>query len=293
MKHTARAIAAVIVLASGGAQVAAIGVPPTATPTPAPAPTPTAPPAPPAPEKPATPPSTPPVAPSAAPPAAPSAAPPAAPPSLDEALGIGGDKPKSDDERARKEALDRSLSEAKPRDLLASAIDGMKRSGSLLGENEAGLTTQRVQESVVKKLDELIAAAQRVRQNQQNEPSSQGSGQQKPGKPGEKPGQKPGEQQGSQSEPGEQQQTRGGRDGKQPQQGDRKGQQGDANANEPPAPVDATQATAQFDETRSEWGRLPARVRDAVRQGMRDPMSASYRRLTQDYYRRMAEEPKR
>ena len=44
---------------------------------------------------------------------------------------------------------------------------------------------------------------------------------------------------------------------------------------------------------RSEWGRLPARVRDAVRQGMRDPMSASYRRLTQDYYRRMAEEPKR
>jgi hypothetical protein len=47
---------------------------------------------------------------------------------------------------------------------------------------------------------------------------------------------------------------------------------------------------AQFDESRAEWGRLPPRVRDAVRQGFRDPMSAAYRRLTQEYYRRLAEE---
>lgn len=47
---------------------------------------------------------------------------------------------------------------------------------------------------------------------------------------------------------------------------------------------------AQFDESRVEWGQLPPRVRDAVRQGVRDPMSAAYRRLTQEYYRRLAEE---
>ena len=51
--------------------------------------------------------------------------------------------------------------------------------------------------------------------------------------------------------------------------------------------------TAQLEEGRVEWGRLPPRVRDAVRQGMRDPMSAAYRRLTQEYYRRMAEEPRK
>ena len=57
--------------------------------------------------------------------------------------------------------------------------------------------------------------------------------------------------------------------------------------------MEPTTTDAQFDESRAEWGRLPPRVREAVRQGLRDPMSAAYRRLTQDYYRRLAEEPKR
>jgi hypothetical protein len=54
--------------------------------------------------------------------------------------------------------------------------------------------------------------------------------------------------------------------------------------------VEAAATDAQFDESRAEWGRLPPRVREAVRQGFRDPMSAAYRRLTQEYYRRLAEE---
>ncbi|MFM9146006.1 MAG: hypothetical protein ACKORL_11810, partial [Phycisphaerales bacterium] len=64
-------------------------------------------------------------------------------------------------------------------------------------------------------------------------------------------------------------------------------------AQEPPEAVDPTDQLAQFDESRAEWGRLPPRVREAVRQGLRDPMSAAYRRLTQDYYRRLAEEQRR
>jgi hypothetical protein len=64
----------------------------------------------------------------------------------------------------------------------------------------------------------------------------------------------------------------------------------EADASQPPTMVDPTDVAAQFDESRVEWGQLPPRVRDAVRQGVRDPMSAAYRRLTQEYYRRLAEE---
>ena len=232
------------------------------------------------------------VPPAAAPPAS---TPPAAdPPSLDEALGLGGaKKPTTDDQHA--EDLKRSLEGAKPRDILASALDDMRRSEKLLEANEAGLPTRRVQESVVRKLDELIATAQRIQQqkNQQQQQGQQSGQQQKQGK-----GQQQGKQQandGQRDEPREGGQERGGKDGKpKPQDaGGKRRPDGDANANEPPPNVDPTANDAQFDEGRAEWGRLPPRVREAVRQGMRDPMSSAYRRLTQDYYRRLAEEPKR
>ncbi len=209
-------------------------------------------------------------------------------PSLDEALGIGGAKKPAD--APGKADLDRNLSDAKPRDLLGAALDDMKKSASLLDGKESGLPTQRAQQSAVRKLDELIAAAQRMRQQQQQQQSSQSSQQQqqqqgKDGKQQSKDGkdQKEG-QQGEQPKP---------EAGNKPQEGQRGTQQGDATADEPPAALDPTKDLAQLDETRAEWGRLPARVREAVRQGMRDPMSAAYRKLTEEYYRRMAEEPKR
>lgn len=238
----------------------------------------------------ATPPAPPPPS---APPATtpPAATPPAAPPSLDEALGLEGRSSADAEERARAKALARSLQEQKPRDLLASAIEDMRRSNELLDRRDDGLITQRAQESVVRKLDELIAAAQRIRSQeqqsgqssqQQSQRSSQGRQQQQQ------------QQQGEQNAQSGQEQQQGQRPGQQrPQAGDRRDGGAEGRANEPPGALDPTTTDAQFDETRTEWGRLPARVRDAVRQGMRDPMSAAYRRLTQDYYRRMAEEPKR
>ena len=45
-----------------------------------------------------------------------------------------------------------------------------------------------------------------------------------------------------------------------------------------------------LEEGRVEWGRLPDRVRDLIRQGRRDRISSIYRRLTEQYYRRLAEE---
>ena len=217
------------------------------------------------------------------------------PPSLDDALGIGGgeraDQPPS--------AIDESLSGAKPRDILQSALDDMARSAELLDSRAAGLPTRRAQQSVVRKLDELIATARRMQEQQQQQQQQQQAGQaggaqqrrnrqgaqQQDGQSGEEPGQ-------DEPRPGADDESRrraGDRDGA----GRPQGQRADAGAQEPPEAVDPTDEMAQFDESRAEWGRLPPRVREAVRQGLRDPMSAAYRRLTQDYYRRLAEEQRR
>ena len=217
----------------------------------------------------------------------------APPPSLDEALGMGNgeraDQPPS--------AIEESLSGAKPRDILQSALDDMARSAELLDSREAGLPTRRAQQSVVRKLDELIATARRMQQQQQQQQQQQAGqsggaqqrrsrqgGQQQDGQSGEEPGQ-------DEPRPGSDDQSRraGDRDGA----GRPQGQRTDSGAQEPPEAVDPTDEMAQFDESRAEWGRLPPRVREAVRQGLRDPMSAAYRRLTQDYYRRLAEEQRR
>jgi hypothetical protein len=221
------------------------------------------------------------------------------PPSLDDVLGLGDGNKQSSSEREASE-LQRSLDGAKPRDILNSAIDDMKQSARLLEANDSGISTRRVQESVVRKLDELIATAQRMQQEKQQSQGEQGQ----PGQSGEKSSGKnqgQGKNQGDQSgkdgkrdEPREGGQPRGGRDGKKDQdEGGKRSKDGDAGANEPPETLDPTLGDAQFDEGRAEWGRLPPRVREAVRQGLRDPMSAAYRQLTQDYYRRLAEEPKR
>ena len=219
------------------------------------------------------------------------------PPSLDEALGLG-DGGKQSDTTTDASELQRSLDGAKPRDILNSAIDDMKHSAQLLEANDSGISTRRVQESVVRKLDELIATAQRMKQ-QQSQQGQESQGQQSQGQSGKRKdqGAKDGKdgQDGKKPEPGENGQPRGGRDGKQDQDGadGKRRKDGDATSNEPPEQADPTMTNAQFDEARAEWGRLPPRVREAVRQGLRDPMSAAYRQLTQDYYRRLAEEPKR
>jgi hypothetical protein len=59
-----------------------------------------------------------------------------------------------------------------------------------------------------------------------------------------------------------------------------------------PEQVDPIEGGA-LSETDSEWGNLPPRTRDMVQQGVREKMSSVYRRWTEAYYRRIAEEAKR
>jgi hypothetical protein len=58
---------------------------------------------------------------------------------------------------------------------------------------------------------------------------------------------------------------------------------------DPPSPQDAD-PNSILEETRSEWGNLPQRVRDMLLQGRKDSYSPLYKRLTEEYYKRLAEE---
>ena len=82
-----------------------------------------------------------------------------------------------------------------------------------------------------------------------------------------------------------------GKQGGQPEDGgDRSdGDASDSTEGDPPAPRhgDVNQI---FDESRTEWGSLPQRIRDMLLQGRKEKFSSLYERLTREYYRRLAEE---
>ncbi len=134
---------------------------------------------------------------------------------------------------------------------------------------ESGLATQRAQQDVLATLDQLIDRAKELSLQHLASCSgcSQCSG--KPGGVKRNPGKKPGSQ-----APG---------------------------ANRTDAPAQDSQATdappgrqgdinTLLEETGSEWGHLPARVREMLKQGRGDYKSPLYRKLTDEYYKRLAEE---
>ena len=56
-------------------------------------------------------------------------------------------------------------------------------------------------------------------------------------------------------------------------------------------PSDSTDADASAEllAEGADWGALPERTRDALLEGLSDSFSSLYRRLTEAYYRRLAE----
>lgn len=186
------------------------------------------------------------------------------PPSLDELLGLKKDKPA--DEQEPSEIIEKLTGEEQPAagaDIAAmflEAVDSMGKSASLLlDERSAGLATQRYQEQAMLKLDTLIAQAQQQSQ-QQSQPQNQQSQQQ----------QAPQQQEGQPTNPSGQTNT---------------SQVGDHNM-----ALQQRNLDGAIDETRSEWGNLPPRVRDLLRQGRGDAAARLYQRLTEIYYQRLAEE---
>jgi hypothetical protein len=223
------------------------------------------------------------------------------PKSLDELLGIGGTKPPAGGAgpapaggapstidpaaKAAAERLDRQLSEEELDSLLKQALAGMRSSAEQLGQRtDTGLATQRVQQDVVAKLDILIEEAKRrCKQGSPSSCSSSSSSSQE-GQKKKGDGSKPGERQAQQPKPGESK-TRAGKPTGKPSEGQ---QAGDG-----PPREDGAAEQALLEGEGGEWGMLPERVREMIRQGSRDRIAALYQRLTEEYYRRMAEDASR
>ena len=179
-------------------------------------------------------------------------------PSLDELLGITN-KPSGQQDRTRQE-LEERLSSAQIANEFQQAVALMGEAATRLQKGrDTGLGTQRIQEDVIRKLDQLIEAARQQQQQQQQQSRSSSR------------------QQRNQQQPNQPQ--------NQQQAGDVENM-GEAN---PPAREDA-QFSPDVAPNQASWGSLPERMRDALRQAGDDRFSSLYKSLTEAYYRRLAEE---
>lgn len=229
--------------------------------------------------KPVTPgPATKPVAPPpvAPPTAAPEKPKPSSPPSLDELLGLTpsaaeakpGDTSKSVDSKPADDAsnveLDRLLSAAEMGDVFKQAVTLMNDAAKRLNEKQdSSVQTQRIQEDVVRKLDQLLASLdQQQQQQQQPQPQQQQ----------DKPQNQPQSKQQQERQQGEDQ-----GDGTDPQEGER-------------PTLKQGALGPQVESARAAWGALPARVREMLMQGSGDRFSSRYKQMTEEYYKRLAEE---
>jgi len=196
------------------------------------------------------------------------------PPSLDELLGLERD-PAVDDgaaeaERRRQEALRRRLTEEERQEAFLTAVDDMRRSAELLGDTmDTGLGTQRLQESILEKLEILLRQPPR---RDQSSPDSSDDPSPESGDPQDAPAQPT------------------------PADGAASGSAEDAAPDSEPGDPSAAEASLLEEALKAsgaEWGALPDRVRDEIRQGLRERPSSLYERLTEAYYRRLAEESSR
>lgn len=193
--------------------------------------------------------------------------------SLDELLGLEEEPGATSAAEAQaKKELERKLNDEEVIDAFEQTVEKMGFAATLLDEQfDPGLGTQRVQEDILAQLDTIINEVMQMNQSQQSSSSSSSSNSQnrKPQQPQNTPP--------SQQQPGQQNSNQ------------RNQNPADAEEGDPP-PRQNGDLNPLIDEGRTEWGSLPDRVRDMLQQGRRETYSSLYERLTQEYYRRLAEE---
>jgi len=196
-------------------------------------------------------------------------APPALP-DLDDLLGLEPDEEADDAERVPTQEeleLERRLSAEEAEDAFKDAVRQMGEVADTLRlAHDPGLRTQRVQEDILLKLDMLIEQAE------QNPSSSSSQSQ-------------------SQSQPRPQQRQQQGQQQSQQQQAS--GAQGDNRSEMTPPGGQEAPLRDLLDAAQAAWGSLPPRVRDVLLQGSSDRFSTLYESMTEEYYRRLAEEGER
>ncbi|MFO0830664.1 MAG: hypothetical protein U0637_02360 [Phycisphaerales bacterium] len=202
-------------------------------------------------------------------------------PSLDDLLGITRPRPPQDDKPATTPApapqggtpkdstradLDRRLASDQVSDDFVQAVSMMRdTSERLTTAGDVGLETQRLQQEVLRRLDKLIDDAKKQQQSSKKQSKSQQQSQDQD------------QQQNQQQKQSSQQQK--------PQ-----AQQAGANAQGGNVPRQNADLKAPPAGASASWGDLPPHVRDALMQGFSDKFSATYEQLTQEYYKRLAEQ---
>ena len=194
------------------------------------------------------------------------------PKSLDDLLGLDEDEETSGAadaaERDRQQQLRKALTAEEMTDAFQQALQKMELSAELLGEKlDPGLGTQRVQEEILAKLQQLIDSA---RQNQGGSSSSSSSSS---SQPQPNPQQNPGQKSKSNSSTGP-----------------RQNNPSDSNQAMDPPPAQEGDINTIIEESRTEWGNLPPRLRDQMIQGKTGVYSSLYQKLTAEYYKRLAED---
>lgn len=197
--------------------------------------------------------------------------------SLDDLLGIPKDAqtserpddlpPPSDGPAQAQRELERALRGESVGQMFEEAVLLMRDAASRVEQRrDVGATTQRMQQEILARLDAVIAQAQQ--QQQQSSSSSSSSSSSQSQEQQRSPGQQ-GQQQQAQSQPGQGEPTDGTQGG---------------------SAQNSAQTRGWLDSAAPTWGSLPQRVRDALLQGSSDSFSSLYERLTEEYYRRLAEE---
>jgi hypothetical protein len=207
------------------------------------------------------------------------------PPSLDELLNIAPAEaqPAPADPPAAKldEQVVQALDVEQAADVFQQLLTEMQQVSQRLGSDlDPGIDTQRLQEQILVKLEQVMASARRQQQQQQQSSSSSSSSQS--------------QQQQSESNKGSHANERGRSEADnqaanaQAQQANNQGEnRGDPSDPGKPREGDAIGA---MESNRAEWGNLPPRLRDELMQGIDERFSPVYQEMTESYYRKLAEE---
>ncbi|MBX3385968.1 MAG: hypothetical protein KF768_05305 [Phycisphaeraceae bacterium] len=193
-------------------------------------------------------------------------------PDLDELLGLPStSKPRQPDATTPAETdkeLQRRLTAQELGDAFKQAITLMGDAAERLEKRrDSSLNTQRVQEDVLRRLDELISQLERSSQQQQQQSSSSSSQQRDDPRNSDEAGRQE-----------QQQQT----------PADQAGADNTGQVNPPPFQEGALRPA--LESAPAAWGALPARIRDMLLQGAGDRFSTTWERATESYYRRLAEQ---
>lgn len=165
-------------------------------------------------------------------------------------------------------------------DAFKQAVNEMDRVSIRLGRGyDSGIETQRMQESILRKLDQVIEAAKQ--QQQSSSSSSGGSG--SSGSPSSA------SNQDNQAESVEGQNQDGSSANAQASRGSTPSAGGAGRDSVDNINVENGEGPS-MEELRDQWGSLPPRLRDELSEGLNERFSPVYRTLTERYYRRLAEE---